>query len=139
MADSSDLSVASVTGIVAALSPQKQWGANLDSARSAVLGEWDHVSQTGANVDKAFRIAQGERPVDILSGPKVRAFYRALMGDKDAAVIDTWMIQAAQWHRDGVSRNQYALLAQALTECALIVGVHTVAIQATIWLAVRGR
>ena len=125
------------SGIVAALSTQVQWHRNKAMACDMLADGWA-VGQTHVNLVKAYRIREGERPLRVLGGPKVRAFYRAMMGDEDAAVIDTWMLQALGWDRRGVSARQYERCASALREAASYTGLTTASFQAVVWTHVRG-
>ena len=60
-------------GIIAALSPQNSWEANLDDAiqlmRTGDCGQYQDA------VTKALRIRAGEHPLDVLGGRKVRSFF----------------------------------------------------------------
>ena len=73
-------------GILAALSPQKNWDVNISLAWQ--LAETDTCGQTKANVAKALRIKRGENPLDVLGGRKVRAFYSCIVGVESEACID---------------------------------------------------
>lgn len=65
-------------GILAALSPQMDWGENIAEAlKFASLGY--STKQTGANNMKAKRIREGEDPIEVLGGKKVVAFYHAIL------------------------------------------------------------
>jgi len=44
---------------------------------------------------KVRDLLKGAEPENVLRGPKIRAFYRAIMGHKNAVVLDTWMLRAA--------------------------------------------
>lgn len=124
-------------GIIAALSPQVQWHQNKAMACDMLADGWA-VGQTHANLLKAWRIREGERPLKVLGGPKVRSFYRAMMGDEDAAVIDTWMLQAIGWESRWLSPRQYERCAAALREAAQHAGLPTAQFQAVVWTQVRG-
>jgi hypothetical protein len=124
-------------GIVAALSPQVQWSRNKAMAEEVMATGWT-TGQTTANIHKAVRIWEGERPLRVLGGPKVRAFYRAMMGHEDAAVIDTWMLQALGWHKRGVTARQYERCAEALRTAASYTPLSTASFQAVVWTQVRG-
>lgn len=137
MARAYGVTTAAACGVIAALSPQVQWVRNLTMARE-ILRDGVTTGQTSANLTKAYRIADGARPLTVLGGPKVRAFYRALMGDESAAVIDTWMMVAAQWHRDGATALQYLEIARALTDAAAFAGIAVAPFQAVVWTHVRG-
>tara|TARA_R110002020_G_scaffold51677_1_gene146130 strand:+ start:374 stop:988 length:615 start_codon:yes stop_codon:yes gene_type:complete len=65
-------------GIISALSPQIDWGANIAEAlKFASLGY--STKQTGANNLKAQRISEGEDPETVLGGNKVVPFYHAIL------------------------------------------------------------
>jgi hypothetical protein len=82
-----DSNVERAAGVIAALSPNTSWTANMTLAKSAYAG---NVKGFPANVAKVNRILDGEAPLDVLGGPKVRAFY-ANIAEPDvshSAVID---------------------------------------------------
>src|SRR3954464_9498358 len=92
-------------GVIAALSPRCQWASNVRSAErmiaAAIAGELEPVANgTMSNRDKAWRIANGADPDEVLSGPKVRAFYANIMGDTEAVTIDVWGARAAEGRDD---------------------------------------
>ena len=60
-------------GVIAALSPKLAWPQNCDKAIALYAGA--PVGGLPANIAKARRILAGEHPEEVLSGPKVRAFY----------------------------------------------------------------
>jgi hypothetical protein len=136
MAHDNSVSLATACGVIAALSPRLHWSRNVTVAEMCLSG----IVPTGvfrANLDKATAIRDGARPLSVLSGPKVRAFYRALMGH-DAPVIDVWMQRAAKVV--GTLRDTaYELLADALITAAKELGIAIAVLQATIWIVVRGR
>ena len=71
-------------GILAVLSPQKDWDVNIALAFELVATGWTR-GQTTANNSKAVRILRGENPDTMLlgskgkGGAKVSAFYRAIL------------------------------------------------------------
>lgn len=75
-------------GILAALSPQVEWGDNIQWAIELVVA--NRRKQTWANHNKALRIKQGEHPMDVLGGRKVIAFYMAIVAPfgSGAPVVD---------------------------------------------------
>lgn len=128
-----------VAGVVAALSQRCHWRTNLERARECLNGEWPGGLPAAAA--KAVAIRDGADPETTL-GPKawkVRAFYRALLGDDDAAVVDTWMLTALDWPLPGYSRLQYERLAGVLAAEAETVGLRTCHFQAALWCLIRGR
>lgn len=125
-------------GVVAALSPRIHWVRNIAVAE-LVLARAEQVPGCfRANLAKARRIASGSKPLRVLSGPKVRAFYRALVGDDSAAVIDVWTVRAAGW-LTSLTERAYGMVARALALAAARVHTTTSALQAGAWVAVRGR
>jgi hypothetical protein len=127
--------------IIAALSPRAQWSVNVRWAWAVALQSLGAgpppVSLPDARA-KAWRIRLRERPDAVLSGPKVRAFWRAIAGDRDAAVIDIWMLRAMGIESPSVKPAQYERCAEALREAARRVRVPTRDFQATVWMQVRG-
>jgi hypothetical protein len=128
-------------GILAALSPQTQWASNWKFARTIVTHagaqEMPAIGGFPKNREKAWRIANGERPAEVLGGPKVRAFWRALAGDPDAVVLDLWMFRAFDLP-DAPTRKVYDRVALELKAAADELGVAARDLQAVIWLHMRG-
>ena len=138
MARTHGTSVAVAAGVVAALSPRLMWHVNVRAA-DAVLGGAIPVGVFRTSLSKALRIHRGgERPLDVLGGPKVRAFYRALTGDDGAAVVDVWVLRVVGWTKS-LTERAYGQVAKALEVVARQLGVTVVDLQATAWVAVRGR
>lgn len=136
MAKQHNVSKACAAGVVAALSPRLRWSVNVRAAETLLSG----VSPSGvfkASLRKAQRILAGEKPLRVLSGPKVRAFYRALMGDESAAVVDVWVARAVGWTKE-IKAKAYARIARALAKAAEIVGTAVAKLQAVAWAVVRG-
>jgi hypothetical protein len=81
--------------VLAVLSPQLSWKRNVTEARNAYAGR--PIKTLGRNADKARRILAGEDPEDVVSGPKVRAFWRTIADPTDprAVVIDRHAIDIA--------------------------------------------
>lgn len=128
---------AQAAGVIAALSPRLQWVANVRAAGKLCAG----VIPSGvfrANLTKAKLILSGVRPLSVLRGPKVRAFYRAIMGDESAAVVDVWTARAAGLTRIPTDRD-YRDVSAALAHVAAFEGITVARVQATAWVAVRGR
>jgi hypothetical protein len=139
LADEYEASTRIVAGIVAALSQQCRWATNIERARHILSGGIKPGGIPLAGL-KARMILDGADPVEAL-GPqayKVAAFYAALTGDDDAAVVDTWMLTAFDWHREGYGPKQYRTLAGILRNEAQANGLPTTAYQAAVWCAVRG-
>lgn len=77
---------------------------------------------------------------DCVSGPKVEAFYRAIMGDETAVVLDRWALYAAG-HSYGKRAPDpgplWRSIEDAYRRAAKIVGVTVRDFQAIIWIAIR--
>jgi hypothetical protein len=146
-------------GVIAALSPRARWSENLRNARAAceaaarvqgdpLLGElaiegavWHATEPVGLTDPrrKACRILNGEHPADVLGGPKVRAFWRNILGDTEAVTIDVWAQRAAlgHWADHAPTGRRYDALADAYREAARDLGLPAPTVQATVWLHVR--
>lgn len=138
MARAAGVTHATAAGVIAAISPRLHWRHNVNAARTLLLGG-EPTGVFRASLAKARRIMAGERPLTVLSGRKVRAFYRALMGDESAAVVDVWTARAAGLDPKDLTPRQYDLVAAALTMAARDLGTTTARLQAVAWVHVRGR
>lgn len=123
---------------MAVMSPQCRLADNMnDLARLA--GVFPEPSgpfkSIGTNRIKAGRILNGDW--DALRGPKVRAFYRAIVGDPDSVVIDTHMlgILMVRAYRNA---REYDRLAETVRAVAGFVGEHPRDLQAITWIVRRG-
>lgn len=123
-------------GIIAALSPRLRWGHNLAAARAIAEGR-PRSYAFGDAWRKAQRIRDGERPTDVLRGPKVRAFWRAVAGDPNAVTIDVWAARAAGLP-DKPSPGAISEAQGAYREAAERCGESPRDFQAIVWLIVRG-
>lgn len=132
------LGTVTAAGILAVLSPRAQWSVNVRWAWAIARDPDAEVSMPGFRA-KARAMATGRRAsATIIRGPKVRAFWRAIAGDRDAAVVDVWMLRAMGIATPTVSPAQYERCAEALREAARRVRVPTRDFQATVWMQVRG-
>lgn len=93
-----DVSTRHVAGIYAALSPLNTWDTNVANILD-VLRDWSaaSVNTTDVNLHKALRIRCGEDPDQVLVGPKVRAFFRAIADpeDREPIAVDRHLINLA--------------------------------------------
>lgn len=131
-------------GVIAALSPRAHWRVNLTWAATLVEAAERgddgpppvHTRQMRA---QAWRIALGEAPLDVLNGPKVRAFFSNITGDLDQVTVDVWAARAAGHDGPYLTARTYALVAQAYREAAAILELPPRDMQAAIWIHVRGK
>lgn len=129
-----------VCGIIAVLSQRARWQFNLLQAERCLQGSTPRGLKLA--VDKALAIFDGDSFEVLLKavrGPKVLAFYKAIMGDKHSIVLDSHMIRAAYPDKRSLTVKQYAALASVLRAEAVSVGVAPREFQAVVWCQIRGR
>lgn len=132
------LPLRTVAAVVAALSPHVSWELqtrDIEPFLTAERKRRDTGRHAGfrANVVKARRILRGEVPERVLRGDKVRAFYRALLGDRHAIVIDRHMAAIVGEERALDKAGRYGTLASALRRVAARLGLAPADCQAMIW------
>ena len=121
--------------IVSAFSPRERWASNVQKAYAFASGK--PVSGLPNNLKMAQRAS--ELGFDALNGQKTNAFARAIAGDTNAVVIDTWMIKAAGLDSSkGVNKTQYNELSEAVRNVANDFGLTPRTAQALIWIVKRG-
>lgn len=135
-------------GVLAALSPRAQWGQNVAGARAAVAAAATGADPAlaaapyslGANCVKAARILAGEPADKVLGGRKVRAFWRAILGDGAAVTIDYWACVAAGRGQDAnrLTPRRHAVIERAYRAAADWAGETPRDFQAIAWIAARG-
>jgi hypothetical protein len=128
-------------GIIAALSANKRWDANITLARRCAAG---HVSgHTAVALAKVRAIMAGARPEDVLPMRlKTGHFYRCIAdpSDRGAVVIDRHAHDVAAGQRYGnrdrglSNHNRYAALAGAYRLAARELGELPQIIQAVTWV-----
>jgi hypothetical protein len=123
-------------GVIAALSPRERWWVNVRNAGACLAG--GKPGALSRSVAQAEAIRDGGRPLDVLTGPKTRAFYRAIVGDRDAICVDTWAALAAGWERGPKTAREYAILESAYATTAAYFREAPRDLQAAIWCHVRG-
>jgi hypothetical protein len=137
MARKHGVSESIAAGVVAAMSPRLHWARNLQVAEEILAGKTP-AGVLRRNVRRARAVLQRGSPLRVLSGPKVRAFYRALRGDPSATVVDVWILRAAGLGTDSPTERVYAAVSAALTMLASRVRKPVSAVQAILWVAARG-
>jgi hypothetical protein len=73
-----------------------------------------------------------------LKGLKTNAFAKAIAGDEQAVVIDVWMLRAVGIEKKTPNQTLYFELAEAVKKTAFDFGMTPRAMQALIWIVVRG-
>lgn len=132
-------------GVIAALSPQKDWLENMYLAQRA-FEDGRASGHMGAFVKKADRILDGEEPLDVLGGNKVRAFYKLILDPTNAhdVCIDRHAFDIAVGEvtddkaRKVLERARgYDLIANLYRQVAKKVEVLPSQLQATTWVSWR--
>lgn len=120
--------------VVSAFSPRERWTNNVAKAISFSLGK--HVPGFKNNMKMANNaLTMGFKA---LNGPKTNAFAKAIAGDEQAVVIDVWMLRALGIEKKSPTQSQYVEMAKAVTSVANQYGMTPRAMQALIWILVRG-
>lgn len=134
--------------VLAVLSPRTSWAQNIRLAQDAYAGR--KVGALGANVRKAEALLAGADPEDVVTGAKVRTFWRTIVDPSDprAVVIDRHAFDVAcDQVTDDATRGRYlgrvgkyAELAELYRRAARIISRETgqhwtpAAVQATTWI-----
>lgn len=122
-------------GILAAFSPRVPWSRNITLAYAYAAG----APTPGLGASRAAADRVTAHGLDALTGPKVGPFARAILGDPDAIVIDSWMCRAAGIGRAYPSPVQRERIAHAVRILARRHGLEPRTMQALLWIRVRGR
>lgn len=154
------LSVSTVAGVTAALSPNNRWPRNQADAErlchafaAGTLADAAavKVSTFNGNKQKALQILAGAQPLDVLGGLKVRAFYSCILGES-AVCVDghAYAIFLGQYvpttKTPKISPKLYASIAAAYGQAAATINSVTgssysaaqiQAITWTVWQRVR--
>ena len=119
------------------MSPMTGWDLNIEGAGRVLAGR---VPRAGTldMVLKARAIARGERPLSVLRGPKVRAFYRAIVGDSSSVAVDRHCARVCGLGPK-LGLGQYRRIEQAIREVAAKHKRSPSEVQAVIWIVGRGR
>jgi len=120
--------------VVSAFSPRERWTNNVAKAISFSLG--NHIPGFKNNMlmaNNAIAFGYGA-----LNGAKTNAFARAIAGDEQAVVIDVWMLRAVGIEKKTPSQSQYKEMANAVKKVAFDFGMTPRAMQALIWIVIRG-
>jgi hypothetical protein len=139
LAEEASVTVECAAGILAALSPRVRWSRNVELAfEVADKGTCPGLTRSTRN---AVAILHGAMPMDVLGGPKTRAFAIAIQtgGQAGVAVVDVWATRAATRGKfEEVSKARYADVAQAYAVAARRAGLTVHEAQAIAWVVTRG-
>jgi hypothetical protein len=120
--------------VVSAFSPRERWSINVARAIAFSLGQ-DVACLKNNLVMANNALTMGFKA---LNGLKTNAFAKAIAGDEQAVVIDVWMLRAVGIERKTPNQTQYKELADAVRKAAFDFGMTPRAMQALIWIVVRG-
>lgn len=130
--------LAQVAAVLAITSPDAQLAANLAWTEAILRGERTAGRYPADQAPKVRAALSSRRPGKYATGPKVSAFYRAIMGDEDCLVVDRWASYAAGGPRDKVpGAKQRRSIADAYRRTAARVGESVRDFQAIVWIATR--
>lgn len=154
LASKYNVSVPATCGIIAALSPGRNWELNLQDA-DTFLTEWTNgrrdcdlplVGTYGwRNIVKASKIASGQDPLDVLGGDKVRSFYQNLLDPSDPSpiCIDRHAASAAELTKlpdsFAIRGSRYSRYAKHYSHCAGRLSIIPSQLQAIVWTVWRNR
>jgi hypothetical protein len=134
--------------VVAILSPRARWQTNLraadmllsDAAMIRIGARRRYRRRYGvlpAQVTRAQYAIGADRYSSVVTGPKVSAFYRNIMGDADIVTVDTIMAKAGGLG-SVVSPKVRAAVVSAVCVLADEYGMSARDMQASVWCAFRG-
>lgn len=140
-------------GVIAALSPLNSWGANVNLATRFLDAGGLTSGYLGDGLRKAARILAGEHVEDVLTSPKVAAFYAGIVtnGATDIVCVDRHAMDIADNERrtDGtrpkITGKRYAAYAETYQRAARIISreigetISAAQIQAITWKTWRNR
>jgi hypothetical protein len=120
--------------VVSAFSPRERWSVNVARAIAWSLGqEVTCLKNNLVMANKALTLG-----FQALKGLKTNSFAKAIAGDEQAVVIDVWMLRAVGIEKKTPTLNQYRELVDAVKKTAFDFGMTPRAMQALIWIVVRG-
>lgn len=134
--------LATVCGVVSALSPRCRWELNIKYARTLLQTGDVKGAVLGLSVAKAKRIMAGEEIRGVLSGPKTCAFYWNILCpecDKHSTQ-DTWMGKAfwgLSWDGNIRAGAQYDMMHEACDRVAKEHKLLPQQVQAIVWVVIR--
>ena len=129
--------------LLAVLSPLEKWERNVAVARLAVAYGYPYPTTTD-KMGKVTRLLSGETPADVVSGPKVTAFYNNILDPSgDHVTIDRHAIDIAfgvvhtDKSRPAGTKKLIAELSDAYRNVAATLNIVPLELQAITWVAWR--
>ncbi|USC17020.1 hypothetical protein [Rhodococcus sp. 11-3] len=136
--------IENVVAVISHLSPQTAWDVNLAGAYS-LYSDGTAARCMGDNIARAKRAMHARDPFATFGddAPKTKSFYRNILGDDSYVTIDVWALRAAVGRNVEESRLGRVGAYDALAHCYRIAaarrGIAPSAMQAAVWVAIRGR
>ena len=129
-----DVSLEKGASVISAFSPRERWTTNVAKAIAFSLG------QDVVGLSNNLKMANNSLLLgyQALKGLKTNAFAKAIAGDEEAVVIDVWMLRAVGIERKTPNQTQYKELEDAVKKVAFDNGMTPRAMQALIWIMIRG-
>jgi hypothetical protein len=124
--------------IIAALSPRTSWKLNLKAAAACAFYEPKPAGVITRNWHSAGAIRDGLGPEDVLRGPKVFAFWRNIVGDKERVTIDVWALRTAGYEKSHLTPREYVEIERAFVAVAAEHNMAPRDFQAALWVLERG-
>lgn len=143
------VSVEVAAGIIAALSPNNSWAANVKIAERFIAAGGLTAGYFKQGLAKAARILAGEDPLVVLGGNKITNFYLSIISEgREGVCVDrhAYSLAANKRMTEGVhlTPKQYAEVADAYTRAAAILrreghAVTVAQVQSVTWTLWRSR
>jgi hypothetical protein len=129
-----DVTLEKGASVISAFSPRERWTTNVAKAVAFSLG------QDVVGLSNNLKMANNSILLgyEALKGMKTNAFAKAIAGDEEAVVIDVWMLRAVGIEKRTPNQSQYNELVEAVKKTAFDFGMTPRAMQALIWIVVRG-
>jgi hypothetical protein len=136
-ADDSGYTLEQAAAVLSITSPNAQLRTNLSWTERALQGD-THVGRypnvMAVKIQNALDDPELAR--DYVTGPKVSAFLRAILGDTDAVVLDRWALRAAGYP-ERVNKTEREKIANGYRLAAELVGETPRDFQAIVWIHIR--
>lgn len=139
-----DENLPKAAAVVAVISANTSWKANMTLARKAYMG--DLSVGFPDKVRKVTRIMDGESPETVVSGQKVESFYACILNPDEnmPAVIDRHAFDIAVDKRHGsenrpLGKKAYAAFQACYAEAAELAGITIPQLQAITWVEWKDR
>lgn len=128
--------VEQAAAVMAITSPRCQLSQNIARAERALAGQ---PVRGFAYMDRqcAAALEPGADPLAVVHGPKVEPFARAILGDTEALVLDTWALRALDIPGDKLTAADRRRADAAYREAAELVGENVRDFQAVVWIQTR--